>query len=89
MEAPPEGHVLTPDGVVRKVCGTLSIMADGCVLGEDAKVYQFPKWADKVQEIFPAWADGEPHDAGYYSAADLYSTPLCAEAKKPSPEANQ
>lgn len=64
MKVPPEGHVLTPDGIIRKVCGTLSIMADGCVLGENATVYQFPKWADKVQTIEPWWADGDQRDAG-------------------------
>lgn len=35
---PPEGSVLTPDGVMRKVLGTLPITADGCFVGDRASV---------------------------------------------------
>lgn len=35
----PPGHVLTPDGVVRKCLGELPLTADGCVMGNGAKVY--------------------------------------------------
>lgn len=35
---PPKGSVLTDDGVVRKVLGTLPTTADGCVVGDGASV---------------------------------------------------
>lgn len=44
----PEGHVRTPDGVDRKVLGTLQITADGCVIGEGADLFCWwqPQYTD-------------------------------------------
>lgn len=36
---PPNGHVVTDDGVVRKVLGTLPITADGCVVMPGIEVF--------------------------------------------------
>lgn len=33
--APPKGHLLTDDGVVRKVLGQLRLTADGCAISDD------------------------------------------------------
>jgi len=37
---PPPGHIIDDAGVVRKVLGTLPITKDGCVVGDDCRVWQ-------------------------------------------------
>jgi len=81
---PPKGHVLTDDGKVRKVLGTLPLTADGCVVGEDAVC-----WRDKSRSLTGevrqdslvlCWGVYEMGNGIRTSAASWYSTREAAEA---------
>lgn len=38
-KTPPKGHILTDDGVVRRVLGEFTMTEDGCIVAGDVPVY--------------------------------------------------
>lgn len=77
---PPKGHILTDDGVVRKVLGTLPITADGCVVGDGARVYYEVIGQFSGEPIICEW---DVTGAGDDIKVDTYySTREAAEAAK-------
>lgn len=60
----PKGHVRTPDGVDRKVLGTLRTTLDGLVIGDGGEVYMLAdNWRDGkcVYRITASLDLGEPN----------------------------
>lgn len=84
--APPKGHVLTDDGKVRKVLGTLPMTAEGWVVGMNAAVWS--KNGEKCELFVREHAWGQVKlivDTGErvrdeYPIAECYSTREAAEA---------
>lgn len=83
----PTGHVLTHDGVVRKVLGTLPVTADGCVMGEGARMF-LESGAEVEPHIFichiPADHDYDPsfHIRDCYSTREAASSAQAAQRGK-------
>lgn len=82
---PPKGHVLTDDGKVRKVLGTLPMTADGCVaIPCVSKVYH-PNHPHRSLDVGTSWdgvvgktsTPGKDHDGldwWEYAIGDCHST---------------
>jgi hypothetical protein len=89
-KASPKGHVLTDDGTVRRVLGTLPVTGDGCVATESENVF----CADRPHGGRVRWSDEEGwivefDDTGagewkYSTVALCYSTLSAAEAARPT-----
>ena len=83
---PPKGHVVTDDGVVRKVLGTLPITADGCVIGRRVSVFSV-YWSYPGSDVAEVCYDSElwrvhgPRTQSF-DASTCYSTREAAEAAK-------
>ena len=79
--AAPKGHILTDDGIVRKVLGTLPLTKDGVVMGTDARMY-LDSGAEVKPNVFicqiPTPIDMDPS----YYLEDCYSTRAAAESSK-------
>ena len=93
--APPSGHILTPDGVVRKVLGELPLTADGCVATINGTFYTPPDGDPDGICGMAAWADGHAPIGKrvgfpvsyigadrFWNSNDCYSTREAAEAAK-------
>lgn len=71
----PEGHVLTDDGVVRKVLGSLPVTADGCVVGVENDHHCADLWHLDDMPVFvrPEWKS-------FPGFSKCYSTRTAAES---------
>lgn len=76
---PPDGCVRLPDGRDAKVLGTLPITADGCVIGDDCKV--FYDGGTVCAELFRSANPGES-DWRPFHPHKAYSTREAAEAAR-------
>lgn len=74
----PKGHVIDEEGRVVRVLGTLPMTADGCIVGNDGRVFasvRMSDWTMEVQEVRPIyWQDNE------VDSSECYSTREAAEA---------
>lgn len=85
--APPPGHILTDDGTVRKVLGTLPVTADGVVCGRGAELYSpdggggpCPDGHSKMYV-----QDTTSYPEAHYFIGGWYSTREAAEAARAKP----
>lgn len=79
----PPGHVITPDGEVRKVLGTLAMTKDGVVVGNHATVWV--SYADEVVSLRVdniGCTDRCDSDEAFWEAGECYSTREAAEAAR-------
>ena len=83
---PPKGHVLTDDGVARRVLGELPVTADGCVIGRRVSVFSV-YWSYPGSDVAEVCYDSElwrvhgPRTQSF-DASTCYSTREAAEAAK-------
>lgn len=88
---PPPGHIITDDGTVRKVLGTLPVTADGRVLGDWASVFVHQLNGDIgagcTRTTTYSWTATTPGRAVNqpYAANTCYSTREAAEAARAKP----
>lgn len=60
---PPDGYVLFPDGVARKVLGKIPMTADGCVYGVNPPPVFFVTPSSSIDELLIEPSDGTSDDA--------------------------
>lgn len=86
--APKPGHVrvLDPDGVVRRVLGTLPATADGCVIGRHADLYRTGGGSGPCHDgtSFICVKDNSSHPDLHHWLGDWHSTRAAAESARNS-----
>lgn len=77
---PPKGHVITDDGVIRKVLGELPTTKDGCVVGDGARLWTQNAGETNCLPVDCIGATEFGEDGDFYPAEECYSTRQAAEA---------
>lgn len=82
---PPKGHIVTDDGVTRRVLGELPVTADGCVVGDSWCGWLF--WIRGIHNdvVGPSHSESRVEFSGpeqWHRPHNCYSTREAAEAAK-------
>ena len=78
-KAPP-GHIIDDQGNVRKVLGTLPVTRDGCVIGDDCKIFIHDEYVNS--EVFRSPRGKVERDWMPYMPHKAFSTRAAAEAAR-------